>query len=181
MTGLVIYIFALLLTFGCAIKAAIHDWQGLTIPNILSAIIAALFIMTYAVVTFSGTGQAFMPLMSHLTVMGGVFAATFILYLLGLFGAGDVKLASALSLWVGLSGLTAFLFYTTFFGGVLGVMALRLRKLDKVPAWLDNGWIATLRGGKNAVPYGVAIAIGFIIAVGYNGALSPTTLQSFVG
>lgn len=181
MTGLVIYIFSLLLTLGCAIKAAMHDWQGLTIPNVLSIIIAALFIVTYAAVTLTGSGQAFMPLTSHLTVMGGVFAATFVLYLLGLFGAGDVKLASALSLWVGLSGLTAFLFYTAAMGGVLGIMALRLRKVEAVPAWLNNGWVISLRDGKNAVPYGVAIAAGFIIAIGYNGALSPATLQSFVG
>ncbi len=181
MTGLVIYIFGLLLTFGCAIKAAMHDWQGLTIPNALSVIITMLFMAVYLIVTVASAGTAFMPLVSHLAVAGGVFAATFLLYLLGLFGAGDVKLAAALSLWLGLSGLTAFLFYTTVVGGILGVMALRMRKMDAVPAWLNNGWITQLRAGKNAVPYGVAIAAGFIIAIGYNGALSPATLQSFVG
>lgn len=175
------YIFGLLLTLGCAIKAAMHDWQGLTIPNALSAIIAALFFIIYVIITMASTGAVFMPLTSHLMVAGGVFAATFLLYLLGFFGAGDVKLASALSLWLGLSGLTAFLFYTTFVGGLLGVMALRMRKMETVPVWLNRGWITQLRDGKNAVPYGVAIAVGFIIAIGYNGALSPATLQSFVG
>ncbi len=175
------YIFGLLLTLGCAIKAAMHDWQGLTIPNILSLIITTLFAVTYTIVTLTSDAHAFAPLLSHLTVAGGIFAATFLLYMLGMFGAGDVKLATAVSLWLGMAGLMPFLFYTTLAGGVLGVMALRLRKAGTVPAWLNSGWVMQLRGGKNAVPYGVAIAVGFILALGYNGALSPATLQSFVG
>lgn len=139
------------------IAAAVSDAQSYRIPNYLSGSLALLFPI-YAV--FSPTAIDW-----RATVL--VFAATALAGFAALcgnvFGAGDVKLLSAASLWAGPHLIALLLVVMAFVGGIESlavVFALRRRgqSLAKAP-----------------VPYGVAIAAGGLATL---GVMARTTLLS---
>lgn len=181
MTGLVIFLFSVIVASALAGIAATHDWRGLKIPNMYAVGIAGLFGFCYSVLSLMDQPNTFfMAIQSHLLSFFIVFIVTFIMYSLRLLGAGDSKLAAAMALWVATPGLPAFLFYTTCAGGILAVCALSLRKVKHVPAVLNNGWVTQLRDGKSDLPYGLALACGFVATLVYRGAFSSATLLSFL-
>lgn len=83
----------------------------------------------------------------------------------GLLGGGDVKLASALVLWLSPPDCYYFLMVTAMAGGILALLHLALRGIGPMPA-LEAGGGRVLRvelrriraGGP--LPYGVAIMAG---------------------
>lgn len=91
-----------------------------------------------------------------LVFLGGSF-----LFWRGWVGGGDVKLAAALAMWVGPSGMVSFLLLTSLAGGVVSLVcvgwAVVVARWRQVPFHLD----------RVQVPYGVAIALGgapFVVA-----------------
>ncbi|MCX7629346.1 MAG: A24 family peptidase [Geminicoccaceae bacterium] len=110
-----------------------------------------------------------------LLVLGGGFVA----WRLGLLGAGDVKLASALSASVGLEGLVGFLLATGLLGGLLALVVLFVERAFPMLAFslsrfgggalferLCRGFGSAAVGRRASVPYGVAIAIAGLLAIG---------------
>ena len=148
-----------LLTLFLSFLACITDLRGLKIPNILPVFVAVLFV-AYVVCGIWG-GASYDSYFGNVIAGVSMFVLTFVLFSVGMFGAGDAKLVSALSFWVGLKGLPAFLFFMTAMGGILGFVALALIKYG-VPSPLRKGCLKTLSKEKPSIPYAVAIFAGSI-------------------
>lgn len=81
-------------------------------------------------------------------------------------GQGIPKFATAVALlWLNPQALAAFFFYMTLVGGLIGLISLAFAQmgepLKNPPA---GSWPARAQDGHNAVPYGIAIATGAVIA-----------------
>lgn len=152
----------------CAV-ACITDLRGMKIPNIIPMLVMALFII-FVCVSVLFLDQPISIFYDELIVGLVVFVLTFIFFCLNMFGAGDAKLVTAVSFWIGLKGVAAFLFFMTVAGGVLGVIALIFMKKG-VPVHWRKGWLRQLSEGRADVPYAVAIFIGAILGFAHAGLI----------
>src|SRR3546814_2389693 len=88
-------------------------------------------------------------------------------YRFGVVGGGDLKLMTAVSLWAGLDALPQLLLWTALAGGAfaLGLIVLRrlLGGLLVVQPFAETVTLPRLLLPGEAIPYGVAIAIGGIL------------------
>jgi prepilin peptidase CpaA len=102
------------------------------------------------------------------------FGFLFIFYVFGGVGGGDVKLMGAAGALMGRFLIPEALVYTAFIGAFLAIMMLIWRK----DFWMRIAWgfrqLAFWRKGENAelasaapvvVPYGMAIALGCLLAL----------------
>lgn len=173
MIGFLFFLFGLLAAIGMCGLAAWSDYKGFRIPNSVPLVVAASFLLAYGVTSLTGQREhMFMPLAAHLGVAFVVLMLTMVLYAFKLFGAGDSKFASAIALWLSVQGLAAFFFYMTLVGGVLGLVSLALKKWKPLKNPAPGSWFAKAQEGHNAVPYGIAIALGALIAFGFMGYFS---------
>ncbi len=78
--------------------------------------------------------------------------AGFVLWMLRVIGAGDVKLSSALSLMIEPNYLFLSVFVMTAVGGILAVIEVCLSKL-------------IFKREQKPIPYGVAISLGFGVGI----------------
>jgi prepilin peptidase CpaA len=115
--------------------------------------------------------------------LGGLaigFGFLFIFYVFGGLGGGDVKLMGAAGALMGANLIGSALFYTAFIGAFLAVMMLVWRK----DFWVRIGWgMRRLTFWRQvdgeapgplspiAVPYGVAIAVGCLMALFVKGVV----------
>jgi prepilin peptidase CpaA len=127
--------------------AAISDVRDRRIPN--AAVLAALALFVVWVIASRGQGLG-----SSLAAAAISFGVGYVLYLVKVMGAGDVKLFAALALFTGLAGLPAFALATALIGGLMAVFSLatRPRRAAKLSLRLEAG------GSDRGVPYGVAIS-----------------------
>lgn len=142
------------------IAAAIFDLLTLTIPNWLCALLTISF---FPVALFAHLPLDAWPgqLSCALTVLG----MTFLLFQYGCWGGGDAKLASAIALWLGWSGLPAFLVQTALWGGALAALLLLLR-IPPLPSIVARQpFMSRLVDPAAGAPYGVALALGGILTV----------------
>jgi prepilin peptidase CpaA len=89
-----------------------------------------------------------------------------IILLLPFMGAGDVKLLTACALYTGEGGMLDFIVYVAVFGGIGSVLLLVLRAFTPyafLKAGLGAEKIPRVLTDKEPVPYGVAIALAFLI------------------
>jgi prepilin peptidase CpaA len=134
--------------------ASVSDIRHRRIPNWTVLAICALWIPwilagQVASVPWSITAAIF------------VFAVGVALYAMGLWGAGDSKLVTAVVLFIGWGRLGEFAFTTAIFGGILALIIL-LSNPTRVLVMVQ------MRGKGEAVstvPYGVAIAVGAVLTV----------------
>ena len=97
------------------------------------------------------------PLSWDLWALGAgaiAFAVSFVLYSMGLVGAGDSKLFAAVALFTGMGGLLLLALATAVVGGVVAVIGLVVRPTRGLA-------LLTMKGKGDfgpGVPYGVAIA-----------------------
>ena len=142
------------------LAAGAWDLASFTIPNWISIALAASFAPAalLAGVPLSDIGVSFAVGAGMLVVGAGMFA-------LGWIGGGDAKLMAAAALWVGLRGLAPFAIYTALAGGLraLALVALRSAWLRPLAA-AGPGWTQRLATPGESAPYGVAIAVGALIA-----------------
>ncbi len=87
-----------------------------------------------------------------------VFMVGLALYIFRVVGAGDSKLVTAASLFIGLGQLFPFLLLVALVGGVIAVMSLASRPMRALVMFQMRGKGDFGRG----IPYGVAIAIATI-------------------
>jgi len=145
----------------------IHNW--LTFPLMLSGLVFHTVVGGLDGLGFSAAG------------FGLGLAAMIVPFLLGVMGAGDVKLMAGVGAWVGASTILAAFLFTCLAGGVyaLGVLAFHRDAARQVLMNLKGafyGFMATRRfayapTASAALPrlcYGVAIAAGTVAAVGLN-------------
>src|SRR5690606_3211785 len=82
----------------CLAVAAFSDLFTMTIPNRVSAVLLAAFIL---VAPLAGLGLA--DIAQHLAAGLVVFAVCFALFALNIMGGGDAKLLTASAVWFGMS------------------------------------------------------------------------------
>lgn len=139
--------------------AAISDARRYIIPNwTCAALIGAFFLCAPL------AGYGLEAIAEHLAVGVAGLLVGFALFAVGVWGGGDGKLLAATALWFDGGAVTSFLLNTAIVGGVIGVVALAAiafhARIGSVFG-VDNPALARLR---KAAPYGVAIAIGAVLA-----------------
>ncbi|WP_075290887.1 A24 family peptidase [Pararhizobium arenae] len=143
----------------CLAFAAFSDFFTMTIPNRVSAILLAAFVV---VAPFAGLGLQ--DILTHLGAGAIVFTFCFALFALNIMGGGDAKLLTASAVWFGFEhSLFLFLAYVSIFGGVLTLVILMLRKQEN--ALLATGLpLPHLLFTAKKIPYGIAIGLGGFLA-----------------
>jgi prepilin peptidase CpaA len=160
---------ALAATVGLLLYVCYTDFARLHISNKACIAVVGLF----AVYSLT-TAMAPIDMAWHYGAGLAIFAAGFVLYAIGLrFGAGDVKLLSALAIWTGFSGLWPLMLVMSIVGGILAILVLGLRQFG-VHQWIAaHGWhfpALELEKGKSYVPYAPAMAAAFFYLLYSNGA-----------
>ena len=120
------------------------------IPNTFNILIFIITLTTAALASDTIWSEVF-------TRFAILFIPLFTLYLLGVMGAGDVKLIFALLPIIPFNALTDFAVYTVFFGALLAIFVLVY--IRSTPA-----------AQHRTVPYGVAIS-GVIFVLAAQGKL----------
>jgi prepilin peptidase CpaA len=131
------------------VVAATGDLRSRTIPNWLNLAIALGAIPFW---WFSD-----LPLWPDVALRIGIAALVFVCFAgafaIGAMGGGDVKLVSAIALWLAPVAVLRMLVVMSLAGGVLTLVMLVRHRLAKSPSKLE-------------IPYGVAIAFGGIWLTG---------------
>lgn len=155
---------------GLVIAAALSDLTTMRIPNWLSgSLILAFFPAAFAVG---------LPL--QMVGLHGAVAIVALLVGMGLFalrviGGGDAKLIAAACLWLGPSATLSFILWTAIFGGLLSLVLIVARR-DLAPhVIVGPGWVHSLLEAKGDIPYGIAIAIGALLAFPSSALLTAFT------
>lgn len=143
----------------CLAVAAFSDLFTMTIPNRISAILLAAFIL---IAPFAGLQLPEIGL--HLLAGAVVFGFCFALFAINVMGGGDAKLLTASAVWFGFGEpLFVFLIYVSLLGGALTLAILMLRKQEN--ALLATGLpLPQLLFTAKKIPYGIAIGLGGFLA-----------------
>ena len=145
----------------CICYAIVSDFTRMTIPNwIPLALVAAFAIFA---LLYIGTGN----LTRHLYPAGAVFALGVVFFVLGWIGGGDVKLMTAVTLWMGTQAAPAFVMIMAALGAVLaGLLFTANRYSDELQPYADrNRFVARILelAHSGRCPYGVAIGIAGLV------------------
>ena len=142
-------------------SAAYKDIRSFTIPHLYPMLVVILWgvALPFALTGFLNTPD----LIWNITSAGLAFFIGFILFALRLMGGGDVKLFTALSLWIKFSNLHIFvlfmvilgLFYTLLYAA-WQYMKRRYHSDYKAETRMETYRIIK----RSKVPYGPAIALG---------------------
>lgn len=129
--------------------AAITDLKSRIISNRLNIAVAAL-----APLFWMATGLPLWPGMILQLVLAGVIFSVFaLMFALGMMGGGDVKLLSALALWLPIQPMMTLLIVMSILGGAVTAITVLHHKVGR-------------RIGRPEIPYGVAIALAGLWVVG---------------
>lgn len=143
----------------CLAIAAISDLLTMTIPNRVPAILLGAFVL---VAPFTDLSLAMIGM--HLAAGLIVFTVCFALFALNIMGGGDAKLLTASAVWFGLNGsLMEFLIYVSFFGGILTLLIIVMRKQENTILASGLRLPHTLFTAEK-IPYGIAIGLGGFLA-----------------
>jgi prepilin peptidase CpaA len=97
-----------------------------------------------------------------------------LLFHLGWFGGGDAKLYAAIALWFGLTSGVMFIFATGMSGLALAIFYVVMRQVRRRSANPP----AEKKRNERRIPYGIAIAMGGILAaidIGFNSLFPGAT------
>ena len=147
-----IHVFPLALFTGLLGLAALTDLQEYRIPNTVNLAIVALF-PVFALLPGSGV-----DIVGSLILAAVVLAVGTGLFALGVMGGGDVKLITAVSLWIGPAAFLDFLVVMAVCGGIVGLVQSSQWRLGVAQFLADRGetgFARTLIGRD--IPYAVAI------------------------
>ncbi len=152
---------ALLLIFPVlVIVGALRDLTSYTIPNWVSGLLILGF--------FPAALALGLPLSTIGSNLGiGVIALVLgvAMFALRWIGGGDAKLFAAAGLWLGWPASAEYLLVTGLAGGVLTFALLGLRSMLVRPYVLSAPpWVNRLATPDGDLPYGVAIAVGALVA-----------------
>ncbi len=137
--------------------AAAEDAVRMKISNRTTGAILILTIATMIVVGLT------VDVWQNAVVFAGLLFAGTLMFAAGKLGGGDVKLLAVCGLWFTLLGGIKMLLAVFLAGGLLAAIILIWRALRRGKR---EGRILFLYAGSG-IPYGIAIAIGMLLAVGY--------------
>jgi prepilin peptidase CpaA len=149
------------------IAAGLRDLTTMTIPNWISGILVLGF--------FPAAFAVGLPAMTVALHVGVAAVALFVgmgLFAMRIIGGGDAKLMAAACLWLGLSGSGMFMLWTGVAGGLFCLMLIFARTQIRPYVASGPGWVHQLLEPKGDIPYGVAIAIGALMAFPSSALLS---------
>jgi prepilin peptidase CpaA len=139
--------------------AAATDLYEFKIPNWVSAVLVAAFIVACLAL------HAPLRLLAEGLLLGaGALAVGFALFLKRVVGGGDAKLLAAAAPWVGLAGLMNFLTNMAFAGALLAIALIIFRKTPQLPIYAHAPWVVRLHQKPKDIPYAVAIAAGGLLS-----------------
>lgn len=130
------------------------DLRHYIIPNWLAGSLLAL----YPLAVWLSPSEVDWPM----AILGMIimFAVGYGIFVMKWMGAGDIKLLTVCSLWVGWEHLLDYVFTVALLGGAFVILLYVGRKL--LPRYTSRPMPRVLRDGEPA-PYGVAIAIGLLL------------------
>jgi len=145
--------YSVLLVFpALMIFAAMMDLFTMTIPNRISIILIAGFILAAPL-----TGMEWEQFLVHLATGVAVLFIGIMMFAFGLLGGGDAKLLAAASLWIGLGELGQYMIAVSVLGGLLALVIFLYRG-TLPPGWLlGQQWALRLHNKKEGIPYGLAL------------------------
>jgi len=161
MPALIPSLFALVFP-AALVWAAISDIRSMTISNRLTAGLALAFVPV-AILCHLSLAQ----LGIHFGLALAGLAVGIVLFYFRAMGGGDAKLIAACCLWLGATGTLAMLLYTALAGGALtlGLLGMRKAPIAAVTGALPR-WLNRHLDPKGDIPYGVAICVGGLLAIG---------------
>ncbi len=177
---LIIFLICIFITLAVGALAGFSDVSSMKIPNSYSIYVILAFFIAYLSLYLGGQAHILGSLLSHVISAAVMFIVTAFLFSVRMIGAGDSKFAAACAIWIEIKYLTIFLFFMTIFGAVLGIVALYIKRKKPFKSPKEGSWIAQLQGGKDKVPYGVAISFGMVVALIYSGYFSSEFLSFFI-
>lgn len=146
----------------CMVFATICDLFTMTIPNRISLVLLAGFVVLAPL-----AGMGWETIISHILAALLVLSIGIALFSFRVLGGGDAKLIAAAALWFGNSFTLPFLLAAGLLGGLVTLAILALRKSMIPQHEMLKDWFSRMHDGKPAVPYGAA--------------LGPAALYIFVG
>lgn len=138
--------------------AAISDARSFEVPNQVPIFVVLAFLIMMLTST-----QDWADNLNNIFTGLAVLVAGFSLFAFRLFGAGDVKLLTAIALWFGWPQFIIYLFFVVMVGGVLSLLLILFRRYPLSSRLSASGWVGRLHSRKKDVPYAVAIAIPAIL------------------
>ncbi len=133
------------------------DISSLRIPNWVSAGIVGLFPL-FAI------GLPLTEILQHVLVSFVVLVGGLGLFAWGKLGGGDVKLLTAISLWVGWGPALFNLFFAIgVLGGAISLIVIALRSRIVAGVFHGKGYHPAVLDPNAGAPYAVAIAGGFFL------------------
>jgi len=149
------------------IAAGVHDLTTMTIPNWISGLLILGFFPAALIV-----GLAPGVVAIHVAVAVVALLIGMGLFAMGYIGGGDAKLLAAASLWFGLYGAGMFVLWTGVAGGFVCLGILIARKWLQPFVVFTPGWVGRLMEPRGDIPYGVAIALGALLAYPSSGLVT---------
>ena len=143
-----------------AIVAAAKDLTSYIIPNWIPLALTGSFCLLAVT-----AGLEPQSLVAHAATGAVALLAGMGLFALGWIGGGDAKLLAACCLWFGWPDSQIFLLDTALSGGAFAFLLLVARgQLVRPFLPVRSGWVGQLITAGEPAPYGVAIALGALIA-----------------
>jgi len=141
------------------VVAAVSDLTTMKIPNWISAGLIVGFFPTALLL-----GLPVMEMLAHVGVGVVALLVGMGLFALRVLGGGDAKLMAAACLWLGIDASIVFIIWTALAGGSFSLLLIMARSQLQPLAQVAPAWVGTLLQPKGDIPYGVAIAVGALMA-----------------
>jgi len=142
------------------VVAAVGDLLTFRIPNWVSLALAGLFVVTGVLAGLGWEAFGFHVALAMMLLLVGMG-----LFALNLLGGGDAKLLAAVGLWMGWAAMGTYLVWAAIAGGILAVLLILFRKITLPERLTVPLWVARLHSKHEGIPYGIALAVGALMAL----------------
>jgi Flp pilus assembly protein protease CpaA len=151
----------------CLVVGSVSDVAKRRVPNVVSLVTAV------GGVVVQSMDRGGLAALSGLGAAALTIALLYLPWQAGGLGGGDLKLAAATAVWVGIGGMIRYALAVAACGGVVSIVAYLFSGKEARREMKNNLALAALEGRlppvpaggpeRKTVPYGVAIAAGALI------------------